>query len=152
VSIDTTSSTALRTVLIGSTPTDLEIDVSGTYLYAGHLDTLAIAQIDAENHVVRPVHHHPRDNRDIAPLGNDRIVTIDSGQGTPTLMDIATGNVLDYVHWAAAVGELAATLRRNTFFVGVPRPGYRYDVSAGKMRQVSDELFNDGGSGRDGYP
>ena len=126
-------------MLIGSTPTDLEIDVSGTYLYAGHLDTLAIAQIDAATMSFVRFITTPRDNHDIAPLGSDRIATIDSDQWTtPTLMDIATGRVLDDVHWGAAVGALAATADGNTLFVGdAAGPVIRYDVSAGKMRQVA---------------
>src|SRR5450631_183768 len=148
VSIDRSTGTALRSVVVGSSPSDLAIDPSGTYLYVGHSETMALAQIDAKTLTFLQYITTPRVDYDIAPLGSARIATIDYDQWTtPTLIDVATGKVLDSVHWGAYTGSLAATADGNTLFVGgMSEPITRYDVSGGKLRQVAQSSADIGTS------
>lgn len=143
VEIDPAAGVALRQVLIGSGSTDLAIDPTGTSLYVGHLDTQGIAQIDAESLTFNrfiPTRYVPFD---VAPLGIDRIATMDWWQWTsPSLIDVATGSVLDFQFDTRYEGQLAATSDGKTLFVadnpGITNPAvFRYDVSAGKLQQVS---------------
>jgi DNA-binding beta-propeller fold protein YncE len=147
VSIDSANHTALRSVMVGSSPTDLVIDPSGTYLYVGHLETLGLAQIDVETLGFLQYITTPRLDYDIAPLGSTRIATIDADQWTsPTLIDVSTGKVLDSVHWGAYTGSVAATADGNTLFVGdMLGPLTRYDVSDGKFREVASTADDTGG-------
>ena len=152
VSVDSQSGLALQSVVVGSRPTDLEIDASGANLYTGHLDTLAVAQIDAKSLGFVRFITTPRVTNDIAPLSGDRIATIDQDQWTsPTLIDLVTGKTLDYKYWANYGGALAATADGNKLFVndtaGNSTTVSRYDVSAGKLTQVAHDENNGGGPG-----
>ncbi len=152
VSIDSQSGLALQSVTVGSQPVDLEINAAGTNLYVGHLDTLALAQIDAKSLAFVRFITTPRVTNDIAPLSGDRIATIDQDQWTaPTLIDLATGKTLDYRSSTNYGGALAATADGNTLFVndtaGSSTTISRYDVSAGKLSQVAHSENNGGGPG-----
>jgi DNA-binding beta-propeller fold protein YncE len=143
VQIAPETGTAVREVLVGSGPTDLEIDPTGTSLYTGHSDTQGLAQLDAESFTFQRFIPTRYDNYDIAPLGADRIGSIDFWEWTsPSLIDVATGNVLDFLYDTRYEGQLAATADGKTLFVadnpGLTNPVIvRYDVSAGKLQQVT---------------
>jgi DNA-binding beta-propeller fold protein YncE len=142
VEIDPATGTALRQVLVGSGPTDLEIDPTGTFLYAGHTGTQGLAQIDADSLTFKRFIPTRYVDFDVAPLGVDRIAVIDAWEWTtPSLIDIATGTVLASNFEGRYEGALAATSDGKTLFVA-DNPGaspaiVRYDVSAGKLQQVS---------------
>jgi DNA-binding beta-propeller fold protein YncE len=143
VEIDPATGAALRQVLVGSGPTDLEIDPTGTYLYAGHTATQGLAQIDADSLTLKRFIPTRYVDFDVAPLGVDRIAVIDAWEWTtPSLIDVATGTVLDSQYEGSYEGQLAATFDGNTLFVadnpGVTSPVIvRYDVSAGKLQKVT---------------
>ena len=155
VSIDSGTGTALRTVVVGSTPTDLEIDTSGTFIYTGHSDTYAIAQIDAATFTFVRFIPSPQDSYDIAPLGNSRIATINEDQWTyPAIVDLASGAVLDtlYAPMDPFEGALFATADGNSLFVGESGSTAcnitRYDVSGGKLKSVTSSYPG----GAQGFP
>jgi Tol biopolymer transport system component len=145
ISIDRDTGTALRSVLVGSTPTDLEIDTSGTFIYTGHSDTYAIAQIDAATFSFVRFIPSPQDSYDIAPLGNNRIATVDEDQWTtPALVDLNSGTVTDSLRAPyndVSEGALFATADGNSLFVGESGSTacniVRYDVSGGKFTSVT---------------
>ena len=143
VEIDPATGTALRQVLVGSGPTDLEIDPTGTFLYVGHTGTQGLAQIDAESLTFKRFIPTRYVDFDVAPLGVDRIAVMDAWEWTtPSLIDVATGTVLDSQYEGRYEGQLAATFDGKSLFVadnpGVTSPVIvRYDVSAGKLQQVS---------------
>jgi hypothetical protein len=140
VSIDRATGTALRTVVVGSTPTDLEIDPSGAFIYTGHWDTYAIAQIDAASFSFVKFIASPRASFDIAPLGSSRIASLDSDVWTmPALMDVASGALLDTLPWPTKImqGALFGTADGNAVFTGESQVSgshiTRYDVSGGEF-------------------
>jgi DNA-binding beta-propeller fold protein YncE len=143
VEIDPAAGVALREVLVGSGPTDLDIDPTGTFLYVGHTDTQGIAQIDAESLTFKRFIPTRWVDFDVATLGADRIAAIDSWEWTsPSLIDVATGSVLDFEYEVPYAGQIAATTDGKTLFVadnpGLMSPAIvRYDVSTGKLQQVS---------------
>ncbi len=145
VSIDSATGSPLRTVLVGSTPTDLEIDASGTFIYTGHSDTYAIVQIDAASFSFVKFIPSPQDSYDIAPLGNNRIATVDEDQWTtPALVDLSSGTVTDMLKAPfndVSEGALFATAAGNSIFVGESGSTScnitRYDVSGGKFTSVT---------------
>jgi hypothetical protein len=145
VSIDSGTGTALRTVVVGSTPTDLEVDTSGTFIYTGHSDTYAIAQIDAASFSFVKFIPSPQDSYDIAPLGNNRIATVDEDQWTtPALVDMNSGTVTDMLKAPfnnVSEGALFATADGKSIFVGESGSTAcnitRYDVSGGKFTSVT---------------
>jgi DNA-binding beta-propeller fold protein YncE len=152
VSIDSQSGLALQSVVVGSQPVDLEIDASGANLYTGHLGTLAVAQIDAKKLAFGRFITTPRVTNDIIPLSGNRMATIEQYDWTsPTLIDLVTGQTLDYKYWANYGGALAATADGNTLFVndtaGNSTSVSRYDVSAGKLSEVAHDENNGGGPG-----
>ena len=153
VEIDPATGTALRQVLVGSGPTDLEIDPTGTWLYTGHSGTQGLAQIDAASLTFKRFIPTRYVDFDVAPLGVNRIAVIDAWEWTtPSLIDVATGTVLDSQYGARYEGQLAATADGNSLFVA-DDPGsgsptiLRYDVSAGKLQQVSKNTFTTLASG-----
>jgi hypothetical protein len=143
VEIDPATGAALRQVLVGSGPTDLEIDPTGTFLYTGHSGTQGLAQIDAASLTFKRFIPTRYVDFDVAPLGVDRIAVIDAWEWTtPSLIDVATGTVLDSQFDGPYEGQLAATTDGKSLFVadnpGVTSPAIvRYDVSAGKLQQAS---------------
>lgn len=143
VEIDPATGAALRQVLVGSGPTDLEIDPTGTFLYTGHSGTQGLAQIDAESLTFKGFIPTRYVDFDVAPLGVDRIAVIDTWEWTtPSLIDVATGAVLDSQFEGRYEGQLAATTDGKSLFVadnpGVTSPVIvRYDVSSGRLQQAS---------------
>jgi hypothetical protein len=143
VEIDPDTGAALRQVLVGAGPTDLEIDPTGTFLYAGHSGTQGLAQIDAESLTFKRFIPTRYVDFDVAPLGVDRIAVIDAWEWTtPSLIDVGTGTVLDSQFDGPYEGQLAATTDGKSLFVadnpGVTSPVIvRYDVSSGKLQQAS---------------
>lgn len=143
VEIDPATGAALRQVLVGSGPTDLEIDPTGTFLYVGHTGTQGLAQLDAESLTFTRFIPTRYVDFDVAPLGVDRIAVIDTWESTtPSLLDVATGMVLDSKFETRYEGQLAATSDGKALFAadspGVTSPVIvRYDVSAGMLQQVS---------------
>ncbi len=143
VEIDPATGVALRQVLVGSGPTDLDIDPTGTFLYVGHTGTQGLAQLDAESLTFKRFIPTRYVDFDVAPLGVDRIAVIDAWESTtPSLLDVATGMVLDSKYEARYEGQLAATSDGKSLFVadnpGVTSPVIvRYDVSGGMLQQVS---------------
>ncbi|HXU61786.1 MAG TPA: hypothetical protein VN962_08810 [Polyangia bacterium] len=143
VEIDPATGTALRQVLVGSGPTDLEIDPTGTFLYVGHTGTQGLAQLDAESLTFKRFMTTRYVDFDVAPVGADRIAVMDAWEWTtPSLIDVATGTVLDSKYGGRFEGQLAATSDGKALFVadnpGITSPVIvRYDVSAGTLRQVS---------------
>lgn len=143
VEIDPATGTALRQVLVGSGPTDLDVDPTGTFIYVGHTGTQGLAQLDAESLTFKRFIPTRYVDFDIAPLGVDRIAVIGAWEWTtPSLIDLATGTVLDSKYGGHYEGQLAATSDGKALFVadnpGVTSPAIvRYDVSAGKLLQVS---------------
>jgi DNA-binding beta-propeller fold protein YncE len=143
VEIDPATGAALRQVLVGSGPTDLDIDPTGTFLYAGHTGTQGLAQLDAESLTFKRFIPTRYVDFDVAPLGVDRIAVMDAWEWTtPSLIDVATGTVLDSKYGGRYEGQLAATSDGKALFVadnpGITSPVIvRYDVSAGKLQQVS---------------
>jgi hypothetical protein len=152
VSIDRATGTALRTVLVGSTPTELEIDASGSFLYVGHKDTFAIAQIDAESLSFVRFIETPRESFELVSLGSGRIASNDYAVLTkPILMDVASGAVLDTLSPSTGIyeGALFATADGNALFVGESGGTNnahitRYDVSGGTFVRGTS---SDSGSG-----
>jgi Tol biopolymer transport system component len=121
VSIDRTNGTALHTVLVGSTPTDLEIDAAGTFIYTGHSDSYAVAQIDAASLTFVKFIPTPQDSYDIVPIGSDRIASIDEDQSNqPAVLDIASGAVVSSLAWWDNVSEgaLFASTDGKSLFIG----------------------------------
>ena len=143
VEIDPATGAALRQVLVGSGPTDLEIDPTGTFLYTGHSGTQGLAQIDAESLTFERFIPTRYVDFDVAPLGVDRIAVIDAWEWTtPSLIDVGTGTVLDSQYGGRFEGQLAATTDGKSLFVadnpGITSPVIvRYDVSSGKLQQAS---------------
>jgi hypothetical protein len=144
ISIDRDTGAPLRSVVVGSTPTDLEIDASGKFIYAGHFDTYAIAQVDAASLTFVKFIPSPQDSYDIALLANNRIATNNEYQWTsPAIVDVASGAVLDTVPGAfePSEGALFATANGNTLFIGESHSTMsnivRYDVSGGKFTKVT---------------
>jgi hypothetical protein len=138
VSIDRTTGAALRTVVVGSTPTDLEIDAAGTFIYTGHFDTYGFAQIDAESFTFVKIIPSPQDSYDIAPLGGNRMVSIDMDQwNVPAIIDIGTGSVRSLAGPGPSEGALFATTDGKALFIGESAVGgseiRRYDVSGGEF-------------------
>jgi DNA-binding beta-propeller fold protein YncE len=156
ISIDRNTGTALRTVVVGSTPTDLEIDASGTFIYTGHSNTYAIAQIDAASFSFVKFIPSPHDSYDIAPLGSDRIAMVDEDQLTTlALVDLNSGTVTDSLQTPyvdVSEGALFATADGNSLFIGASSSTAcvvtRYDVSGGKFNSVTPR-FSGGGQGFD---
>lgn len=147
VEIDPATGSALRQVLVGAGPTDLAIDPTGTFLYTGHSGTQGLAQVDAANMTFKQFIPTRYVDFDVAPLGVDRIAVIDAWEWTtPSLIDVATGTVLDSQYGARYEGQLAATADGKSLFVA-DNPGdsspsiLRYDVSSGNLRQVSKTSF-----------
>jgi hypothetical protein len=143
VEIDPATGAALRQVLVGSGPTDLDIDPTGTFLYVGHTGTQGLAQLDAESLTFKRFIPTRYVDFDVAPLGVDRIAVMDAWEWTtPSLIDVATGTVLDSKYEGRYEGQLAATSDGKALFVadnpGITSPVIvRYDVSAGTLQQVS---------------
>jgi len=152
VSVDPATGSPMRTVLVGSTPTDLEIDASGTFIYTGHSDTYAIAQIDAASLSFVKFIPSPQDSYDIAVLANNRVATNSQDQWTfPAIVDVASGAVLDqmYATTDPYEGALFATADGNTLFIGESALSTcnitRYDVSGGQLKRVTSS--DPGGAG-----
>jgi hypothetical protein len=153
VSIDSQTGTPLRTVVVGSTPTDLEIDAAGTFIYTGHSDTYAIAQIDAASFTFVKLISSPQESFDIAVLSNNRIATNNEDQWTfPAIVDVASGAVLDQLHATTDPfeGALFATADGKALFIGESGGTgsniIRYDVSGGKLTSVTSS-YTAGGNG-----
>jgi DNA-binding beta-propeller fold protein YncE len=156
VSIDRASGEALRSVMVGSTPTDIAIDSAGTSLYAGNQDSLALSQIDLQSFAFVRLLTTPRVNQSLVPLSNNRIATIDYWEWTtPTLFDLSTAKVLDYVFEVPYEGVMAATADGNTLFVGDGPITHavirRYDVTTGRMQEVAKSKY-DPANGYYGFP
>jgi len=152
VSIDSQTGTPLRTVVVASTPTDLEIDASGTFIYTGHSDTFGVAQIDAASFTFVKLIPSPQESYDIAVLANNRIATNSQDQWTfPAIVDVASGAVLDqmYATTDPYEGAFFATADGNTLFIGESALSTcnitRYDVSGGKLKSVTSS--DPGGAG-----
>jgi len=143
VEIDPATGVALRQVLVGSGPSDLDIDPTGTFLYVGHTGTQGLAQLDAESLTFKRFIPTRYVDFDVAALGVDRIAVIDTWESTtPSLLDVATGMVLDSKFETRYEGQLVATSDGKTLFAadnpGVTSPVIvRYDVSGGLLQQVS---------------
>jgi hypothetical protein len=153
ISIDRDTGAALRSVLVGSTPTDFEIDGPGGYIYVGHSDTYAIAQIDAESVSFIKFIPSPQDSYDIAVLANNRLATNSQDQWTfPAIVDVASGAVLDqlYATTDPFEGALLATADGKALFIGESGGTgsniIRYDVSGGKLTSVTSS-YTPGGYG-----
>jgi len=118
VEIDPATGAALRQVLVGSGPTDLEIDPTGTFLYTGHSGTQGLAQIDAESLTFKRFIPTRYVDFDVALLGADRIAVIDAWEWTtPSLIDVGTGTMLDSQNGGRYEGQLAATTDGKSLFV-----------------------------------
>jgi hypothetical protein len=117
VSIDSSSLAPVGAIIVGSTPTDIEIDASANHLYVGHQNTQGIADIDLANWSFVRFLPTPRSCGDIAVVGNAKIVAADTDQwSTPDLIDAVSGNLLHEINGPYAVA-LSATTDGNTVFI-----------------------------------
>jgi hypothetical protein len=151
VVIDAVTLQPTRVILVGSTPTDLDIDSSGTTLFVGHLDVLGFARIDLATLTFESFVTSPRNTYRIEAVSGGRVVTIDDDQWTtPTLADAVTGQVLAQRSWAVYQGALSATADGATVFVGESSLSgsnvIRYSVATGQLVKI-DESDYDGGYG-----
>ena len=118
VVIDTATLQPTRAILVGSTPTDLDVDAAGTTLLVGHRTVREFSRIDLATLTFDRIVRMPRDTDELAAVGNGRVVTIDSGDSThAVLSDASTGALLSEGHdmWAPVLGRSAD---RATVFVG----------------------------------
>jgi DNA-binding beta-propeller fold protein YncE len=152
VAIDTATKTAIGAIIAGTFPNDIAVDASGSYLYVGHGETLAVAQIDLASWKFARYIPTPRLSYEVEVLGNSRLAVIDMRQWTtPTLLDVATGNVLHSVGLISA-GALAATSDGDTVFVGETNSSseqiIRYSVGSGSFVEVTRSLETSAGTRR----
>jgi hypothetical protein len=105
-------------VIIGSGPSDMQIDASGTFLYVGHEQTQAIAQVSLAPFALSQFLVTWGDSYQVAPLAGHRLATIGLDQFQASkLMDTDTGAVLD----SGAGGfqpAISAAADGQTLFVG----------------------------------
>lgn len=137
VVIDAATLQPTRVILLGSTPTDLDVDATGATLFVGHLDVQGFARIDLDTLTFVGFVAAPRDTYRLAAVGNGRVVTINNDQWTtPSLLDAATGAVLSEVDLVYE-GAVSATRDGATVFIGESSlsssRATRYSVSTGQF-------------------
>jgi hypothetical protein len=160
VALDRETGTALRSVMVGSHPTDMAVDPTGSVLYVGNRDSLALTKIDLQTFSYAGLFTTVRSNQQLLYLGQNRLATIDAAQDSlPQVFDLTTGTreICDqYVTFHN--GAMGATADGGSLFVGEgngSKPGIvRYDVSAGTVKEsarnlwdlpkLSDEVLPDG--------
>jgi hypothetical protein len=137
VVIDAATLQPTRAILVGSTPTDLDVDDTGATLFVGQLDVQGFARIDLDTLTFGGFVVARRDTYRLASVGNGRVVTINNDQWTtPSLLDASSGAVLSEIRlvYEAAV---SATRDRATVFIGESGSSgsivARYAVSSGQF-------------------
>ncbi len=148
VAIDADTLEPLGAVVVASLPSDLEVALDGAALYVAHRGALSIARIDLTSFSFDGFIPTPRVNADIEVLAQGRLATIDWDQWTtPTLIDLASGQVLDEL-WGFYGGALAATEDGTSLFVGESGISggniARYDVSTGQFTKLTESTYNGG--------
>lgn len=144
------ASTLLPTleILLGAQPTDLAVDSTGSFLYAGHFNTMAIAKINLANQTFAGFIPTPRIPYEIEALSGGRLAMIDEDQWTTvTLINATTGMVLDS-KTSIYEGALTSTADGNTLFVGESSISggdiRRYNVSGGLLTLVDISDYDNG--------
>jgi len=118
VVIDAVSLQPTRAILVGSTPTDIDLDAAGTTLFVGHRNVQGFARIKLDTLTFDGFGVAPRDTYRLAAVSNDRVVTINNDQwNTPSLLDARTGAVLSEASWVYQAA-ITTTADRATVFVG----------------------------------
>jgi DNA-binding beta-propeller fold protein YncE len=138
VAIDTMTGLALGGIIVGSLSSDIDVSPSGSTLWIAHEGVLGLGKIDLASWKFSGFVPLPIDSARVATIGDAWVATIDQDQWTtPTLVDAATGAVVDSVPNSIIQGALCGTLDGKTLFVGdswsSPGSVRRYDVTTGKL-------------------
>lgn len=149
VAIDADTLAPLGAILVASQPSDLDVAPGGEALYVGHVGALSIARIDLASFTFDGFLWTPRLNADIEVLAQGRVATTGGAHASlVTLLDSATGQVLDESPRGFNEGALSATGDGTDLFVGEFGTSagdvVRYDVSSGRFVQrtwSSDEGY-----------
>ncbi len=135
VLIDRSTLDAIAEVVVGSSPTDIDVDPTGAYLYVSHAETQAVAQIRLDTFSFAKFFLTYRDGAEIATAGPQKVVTIDEDQFVSTsIIDVGTGARNDFGA-GGFMAAIAATADGRTFFTGESMIAgvTRYDLSTGQF-------------------
>ena len=135
VSIDRSTLQPISAVIMGSSPSDIDVDPTGAFLYVAHEETQGVGQIRLDSFAFAQFLPAYRDGFDIATLGPDLVVTIDRDQYNSTsLFNVRTGTRTDYGA-GGFEAALAATADGRTLFIGESQISgvSRHDVSNGQL-------------------
>jgi cysteine-rich repeat protein len=136
VVIDAVTLQPVREIVVGGVPRDAAIDATGTTLFVGNDEVLAVARIalatpSFERFVPTP--HYPAR---LAAVGGGRLMTVDLG-GLPTLLDASSGSVISQAERLFEGSALGATADGGSVFVGQASPRYgdvvRYSLATGAL-------------------
>lgn len=151
VAIDLPDLTPAQEILVGSTPTDIDVDPSGSVLWVGHFDVHGATRIDLTDLTWDGLVSTPSITYEVEALANEWFAAIEEDQWVNlVLVDGQTGTVADEIPWAVYEGAIEADRAGTSLFVGEAHLSgaglYRYDVGAGTLYLV-DESDYDGGYG-----
>lgn len=137
VVIDATTLQPTREIRVGSEPSDMALDSSGSALYVGHGEVQAIARIDLATATFDKFIQTPRLSFQIEAAGVGRVITADRYyDSAPTLFDVGTGSAAPTTHLVdfASMGVTAdgATLFAASSMCS-PCPVFRFAIGPSNL-------------------
>jgi DNA-binding beta-propeller fold protein YncE len=145
VAIDRGSLQPTGAVIVGSGPSDLDVDPTGTFLYVAHQQTQGVAQIRLDTFSFVKFLVAFRDGFDIATVGAHLVATIDRDQYvSASLYNLDTGTRSDFGA-GGFEAAIAATADGLTFFAGSSQISgvSRYSVAGAQfvLQATSNQTF-----------
>lgn len=119
VVIDRATLTPVRSIVLGTTPTDLALDPDGRYLYAGHTYTWAVARIDLDTLELDAMVPTRQFADQVVALRPDRIAVLGGEESRQmALVDPVADEILDSYTYTFYRGTAAASTDGAQVYVG----------------------------------